>query len=273
MRSFKALVLIVAGTIMLVPLYLLILNAFKSQRDILASPFGIGKDGLSFQYLGAAITSPSYNVIIGYAITIFFVIAVGALCLLVTIPAAYVISRGTSRGHRVLLLVMLAGLFIPSQVLVIPVVYVLKTIGLMGTMLGFIVFETTLTIPISLFLFVGFIQTIPRELDEAAKIDGAGRFRILTTVITPLMRPAIATVVVLNAVGVWADFVNPQIILGPASGLYTVTTGVYAAIGQYTTNYSVVFPDLLLAIAPIFIFFVFMQRQIIGGLTSGAVKG
>jgi len=80
-------------------------------------------------------------------------------------------------------------------------------------------------------------------------------------------------VIVLNAVGVWADFVDPQIILGPASGVYTVTTSVYAAIGQYTTNFTAVYPNLLLAIAPIFVFFIFMQRHIIGGLTSGALKG
>jgi raffinose/stachyose/melibiose transport system permease protein len=272
MKIVRVTVLSVVGVFMLAPLYLLVVNSFKSQQDILARPFDF-LVRLSPQYLWAAITAPTYNVLKGYLVTAAFVVVVGALCLVVTIPAAYVIARGTSAGHRATLLVMLAGLFIPSQVLVIPVVYVLRTIHLMATVPGFILFETTLTVPISLFLFTGFIQTIPRALDEAARIDGAGRARILLRVIVPLMRPAIATVIVLNAVGVWADFVDPQIILGPASGVYTVTTSVYAAIGQYTTNFTAVYPNLLLAIAPIFVFFIFMQRHIIGGLTSGALKG
>jgi raffinose/stachyose/melibiose transport system permease protein len=272
MKSLRVAILSAVSVVMLVPLYLLVINSFKSEQDIMARPFDFLVH-LSPQYLWAAMTAPSYNVLKGYLVTAAFVVGVGLLCLVITIPAAYVIARGASSGHRAVLLVMLAGLFIPSQVLVIPVVYVLRTIHLMATVPGFILFETTLTIPVSLFLFTGFIQAIPRALDEAARIDGAGRIRILVQVIVPLMRPAIATVVVLNAVSVWADFVDPEIILGPASGIYTVTTSVYAAIGQYTTNFTAVYPNLLLAVAPVFIFFVFMQRQIIGGLTSGALKG
>ncbi|GAB3930738.1 carbohydrate ABC transporter permease [Kribbella albertanoniae] len=272
MKVLRTGILTIAGVIMLAPLYLLVVNSFKSQQDIMERPFSFLVD-LSPSYLWDALTAPTYNVVRGYLVTAGFVIGVGLLCLIVTIPAAYVVARGLRRAHRVALMIMLAGLFIPSQVLVIPVVYVLRSINLMGTVPGFLLFETTLTIPVSVFLFTGFIQTIPVQLDEAARIDGASRLRILLQVIVPLMRPAIATVVVLNAVSVWADFVNPQIILGPASGIYTVTTGVYAAIGQFTTNFSAVYPNLLLAIAPVFVFFVFMQRHIISGLTSGALKG
>ena len=123
------------------------------------------------------------------------------------------------------------------------------------------------------FLFTAFARTIPKQIDEAASIDGAGRVRTFWSCIFPLMKPVVATLVVLNSVSVWNDFVNPQIILGPSSGLYTVTTGVYAAVGQYSTDYTVVFPTLLLAIAPILIFFIIMQRFIIGGLVAGATKG
>ena len=93
------------------------------------------------------------------------------------------------------------------------------------------------------------------------------------SVIFPLMRPAVATMVILNTFSVWNDFANPQIILGPSSGLYTITTGIYAAVGEYSTDYTVVFPTLLLAAAPPLIAFVLLQRYIIGGLSTGAVKG
>ena len=273
LRSPRVPLLVVIAAFMLVPLYLLVVNAFKSQTDILTNPFGLDWSRLTFEPLIEAVTSPDFNVIAAYGVTAAFVIVVNTLSLAVTIPVAYVIARGVRRWHRGLLFVLLAGLFIPGQVLVIPVIYVLKTIGLMGTLPGFVLFETTTTIPLCVFLFTAFIASIPRELDEAAKIDGAGRLRVLVTVIVPLMRPAIATAVILNTIGIWGDFVNPQIILGPGSGIYTVTTGVYYAISLYSTDYTVVYPNLLLAITPILVFFILMQKQIVGGLTSGALKG
>lgn len=272
-RVLRIGVLSLFGLFMVVPLYLLVTNAFKSQQDIIGSPFGWPAGGFSVDYVWAALTSPDFNVVRSYGITILFVASVNLLTVLICGPAAYVIARGVGRRHRLLLLMLLTGLFIPGQVLLIPVIYVLKTIGLMGTIPGFLLFETTLTIAITVFLFVANIQTIPRELDEAARIDGASRIGTFWRVIFPLMRPAVATAIILNAIGVWADFVNPQVILGPSTGIYTVTTGIYAAISKYATDFTLVYPNLLLAIVPIIVFFVVMQKRIVGGLTSGAIKG
>ncbi|MFK4805104.1 carbohydrate ABC transporter permease [Microbacterium sp. ZW CA_36] len=255
------------------PLYLLVTNAFKTEDDILGSPFGLPTQGFTLDNIVAAATSTDFNVIAAYGTTAFLVVVVNVLSILVTGPAAYAIGRGVRRGHRIILLVMLAGLFIPSQTIVIPVIYVLKTLGLMGTIPGLVLFQTALTIPTTLFLFTAYVQSIPRELDEAARIDGASRIGTFWRVIFPLMMPAIATAVVLNAVGVWADFVNPRIILGPGSGLYTVTTGVYAAISKYSTDYTLVYSNMLLAVVPVIVFYVLLQKRIIGGLTSGAIKG
>lgn len=259
--------------LMLVPLYVLVVNAFKSQQQILTDPFGLPDGGGSLQYLGRALDSERFDMVRGYAVTLLFVACVNVLSLVLAGPAAYVIARSPRRRYRALMLFFLAGTFIPGQVLVIPVVYVLKTLGLMGTVRGFVLFETVLTLPFSVFLYAGYIATIPRELDQAAAVDGAGRIRTFWRIVFPLMRPVVATMVILNTFSVWNDFVNPQIILGPGSGLYTVTTGVYAAVSQYQTDYTVVFPTLLLAIAPLLVFFVFMQRHIISGLTAGATRG
>lgn len=259
--------------VMLVPMYILVVNAFKDDQDIEASPLGLPLDRLTLEHLNNALHSPDFNVVRAYGISLLFVVLVNALSLLVSAPVSYVIARGNSRFHVLLLMFFVAGTFVPSQVMVIPVVYVLKTLGLMGTIPGFVVFETTLTLPFTIFVLSAYIRTIPSELDQAAAVDGAGRLRTFRSVIFPLTIPAVATVVILNGLSVWNDFVNPYVVLGPASGLYTVTTGVYAAIGQYTTNYNVVFPSLLLAIAPAIAFFLVMQRYIVGGLTSGATKG
>lgn len=259
--------------IMLVPLYVLIINAFKSQEDVSASPFGLPWGRLTFAHLRAALNNPDFNVVRAYGITILFVVLVNVVSLVVTAPVSYVIARGRKRMHVALLLMFVAGTFIPNQVLLIPVVYVLKALGLMGTIPGFVLFETCLTIPFSVFLYSAYIRTISPELDEAAAIDGAGRIRTFWLIVFPLMRPVVATAVILHSLSIWNDFVDPQIILGPQSGLYTVTTGVYAAVGQYSTNYTVLFPNLLLAVAPALAFFVVMQRFIVSGLTSGATKG
>ncbi|MGZ0712292.1 carbohydrate ABC transporter permease (plasmid) [Coraliomargarita sp. W4R53] len=271
-KPVRVVVLSLFGAAMLIPLYLLVTNAFKSQQDILRSPFGWPADGFSLEYIARAITSPDFNVVRAYGITIFFVVAVNVLSLVLTGPAAYIIARGTRKWHRLVLLVLLTGLFIPGQVLIIPVIYVLKALGLMGTIPGFILFETTLTIPMSMFLFVAFIHSIPRELDEAALIDGASRLTTFWRVIFPLMSPVVATAVILHTIGVWSDFVNPHIILGPSSGIYTVTSGIYLAISEYSTDYTLVYPNLLLAVVPMLVFFIVMQRKIVGGLTAGAIK-
>jgi raffinose/stachyose/melibiose transport system permease protein len=256
---------------MLIPLYLLVVNAFKSQPEILGRPFALPADP-TLEHLRRAMTNPQFNIVRGYVVTAGFVLAVDVLSILLAGPAAYVIARSTKRRFRLLMLFFLAGTFIPSQVLVIPVVYVLKTIGLMGTIPGYVLFETTLTLPFSIFLYAGYIATIPRELDQAAAVDGAGRQRTFWRIVFPLMKPVVATMIILNTFSVWNDFVNPQTILGPGSGLYTVTTGVYAAVGQFQTDYTVVFPTLLLAVAPLLVFFVIMQRHIISGLTAGSAR-
>ncbi|WP_432878984.1 carbohydrate ABC transporter permease [Kribbella sp. CA-245084] len=265
--------MVLVSVLMLVPMYLLVVSAFKSQQDILAHPFSLSPDQLTTQYLKKAATNPDFNILKGYAVTILFVVSVNVLSVALAGPVSYVIARRSERRYRMLLLLFVAGTFIPSQVLVIPVVYTLKFLGLMGTIPGFVLFETTLTLPFSIFLYAGYIMTIPVSLDEAAAVDGAGKHRVFWSIVFPLMKPAVVTMVILNTFSVWNDFVNPQIILGPGSGLYTVTTGVYAAVSQYSTDYTVVFPTLLLAVAPLLVVFVLLQKHVISGLTAGATKG
>ncbi|MCX5097506.1 carbohydrate ABC transporter permease [Streptomyces sp. NBC_00365] len=271
--AWRVPVLLVCASVMVIPMWLLMVNAFKTEQEIRASPFGLPLTRLTLKPLRNALTDPDFDVLRAYGITLLFVVLVNALSLAVSAPVSFVIARGTTRWHTALLLLFVAGTFVPSQVLLIPVVYVLKYLGLMGTITGFVLFETALTLPVSVFLYSAYIRTIPKELDQAAAVDGIGRLRTFQLIILPLMRPIVATAVILHSLSVWNDFANPQIILGPGSGLYTVTTGVYAAVGKYSTNYAVVFPNLLLAVAPALAFFAIMQRHIISGLTTGALKG
>ncbi|MGC4948925.1 carbohydrate ABC transporter permease [Streptomyces sp. DT224] len=259
--------------VMIVPVYLLVVNAFKSQQDILDSPFSIPLSGLTFEHMSAALGNPQYNVIGGYGFTLFLVVTVDVLCIALAGPAAYAIARSLKRRTQLVLLYFLAGTFIPGAAVIIPVIYVLREVGLANTVTGLVAHDVASTLPVSIFLFVGFIRAIPVDIDHAATIDGAGRYRTFWTIIFPLMRPALVTVLILNSIGIWNDFISPQILLSPSSGHYTVTTAIYAGISQYSTDLTKVFPNLLLAVAPVIIFFVYMQRHIISGLTVGAVKG
>ncbi|MCL2552167.1 MAG: carbohydrate ABC transporter permease [Actinomycetia bacterium] len=265
--------LTVLFVVMAVPLYLLVVNSFKSQDDILNNPFSLVPGRMTFAHLSAAIHSPQYNVIGGYGFTLFLVVAVDVLCIVFAGPAAYAIARSMKRRTQLVMLYFLAGTFIPGAAVIIPVIYVLRDLGLANTVTGLIAHDVASTLPVSIFLFVGFIRTIPVDIDQAATIDGAGRYRTFWTIIFPLMRPAVVTVLILNSIGIWNDFISPQILLSPSSGHYTVTTAIYAGISQYSTDMTKVFPNLLLAVAPVVIFFLYMQRHIISGLTVGAVKG
>ncbi len=272
-RLARWIVLTVVTVVMVVPLYTMVINAFKPQKEIIENPLLITPQSFTLDYMWQAITSGKFNVIAAYGITLLFVVLVNVCCIALAAPVAYVIARGRTKWHMALLLLFVSGLFIPGQVTLIPVVFVLRVLGLINTIPGFILFETAATLPVTIFLFAAYLRSVPRDIDEAAALDGAGKIRAFWSCIFPIMRPVVATIVVLNSIGVWNDFVSPQIILGPSSGIYTVTTGVYAAVGQFSTDYTQVFPTLLLAIAPAMVFFILMQRHIIGGLAAGATKG
>ncbi|MCS0500092.1 carbohydrate ABC transporter permease [Protaetiibacter mangrovi] len=264
-------VLIPIALLWLVPLYVVIINAFKTNGDIVAAPFEIPFDRISLEYLQFALVNPNFNVVGAYGYTALLVVVNIVLLIVIAGPVSYVISRGLNTRHRALLFYFLLGTFIPGQAILIPATTVLRTLGLMNSFPGLVLFQVVAHLPVTIFLFVGYIRSIPRSIDEAAIIDGAGMLRRYWSVIFPLMRPIVATVVILTGMGVWNDFVHPQIILGPFSPK-TVTTGIYAAFGLYVNDYTIIFPDLLLAIAPLLIFFVFMQRHIVSGLTTGALK-
>lgn len=258
---------------MLVPMYIMVINAFKPQQEILLSPLSLDPATATTEFVEAAWNSTQFPVVEGYVFTIFLVIACNVIAIGFAIPAAYVIARTPGIVFSIMLMFFVAGMFIPAQIILVPAIFVLKALGLMGTVPGLVLFMSASMIPFTLFMFAGYIRMLPKSLDEAATIDGAGRLRVIWTIIAPLMKPIIATAFILNTLSAWNDFVSPQLILGPGSQAKTITTGVYAAVSSYATNYEIVFPTLLLAVAPILVIFIFMQRFIMGGLAAGAVKG
>jgi raffinose/stachyose/melibiose transport system permease protein len=265
-------VLTFVSFIFLVPFYITFINAFKAKLDIVASPMTIPFSRLTFDNILRNLNSPNFNLLVGYgtsltlaALTVFIVIFAASAC-------SYVLSRNRKAGYRYVYLLLLLGLMLPIQVILLPIVKILRVAKLMFTIWGLLILYVGWYMPFAVFTFVGYIGTISPQLDESAKIDGANEAQIFLRIIFPLMKPVLTSVSIYIAVWTWNDFVSPMIILG-SSSFYTVTMGIYRAIGQYTQKWDDVFAILLLAIVPLIVLFVFMQKQFISGLTAGALKG
>jgi raffinose/stachyose/melibiose transport system permease protein len=166
--------------------------------------------------------------------------------------------------------VMLAGLVIPPAV--VPTIFVLQGLGLYKTLLGLILVEVAFTLPFATLIFRTFMASIPSELDEAAIIDGASPWRVFFSVILPLLRPAIITVIVVTSVAIYNDFVGPLYFL-PGSQNVTAQLTLYSFMSQFSSQWNLLFADVVVITIPPLIMFLFFQRQIVSGMTAGAIKG
>jgi raffinose/stachyose/melibiose transport system permease protein len=200
------------------------------------------------------------------------VITVVSVAVMVVLSAmvAYVLQRRPSRSSRFVDLLILSGLIIPPAV--VPTIWVLQKLSLFKTIPGLILIEVAFGMSFCILLFRAFIATIPRELDEAAIIDGARPLRVFFSVIFPLLRSVVITVIVTQSVFVFNDFVNPLYFL-PGDENPTVQLTLFNFQSQYNTQYNLLFADILLITIPPLIMFIFFNRKIVSGLTAGAIKG
>jgi raffinose/stachyose/melibiose transport system permease protein len=263
----------VMSFVFLVPFYITFVNAFKVQKDIIANPLGIPFARLTLKNLLRNVNSPSFNLAIGYGTSLFLAVITVFLVIIAASACAFVLSRNRRQpGFRYSYLLLLLGLMLPIQVILLPIVKILAAIKLMFSIWGLLLLYLGWYMPFAVFTFVGYIGTISPQLDESAKIDGANEVQVFFKIILPLMGPVLTSVAIYIAVWTWNDFVSPLIILS-SSKFYTVTMGIYRAIGMYTQKWDDVFAILVYAILPLLALFVFLQKQFIGGLTAGALKG
>jgi raffinose/stachyose/melibiose transport system permease protein len=201
--------------------------------------------------------------------TVLTVVSVAVMVVLAAM-VSFVLQRRKGWWNGPINLVMLSGLIIPPAV--VPTIWVLQKLGVFKTMPGLIMVEIAFGLSFCVLLFQAFISTIPRELDEAAIIDGAGPLGLFFRVVFPLLRPVIITVVVVQSVFIWNDFTNPLYFL-PGDQNATVQLTLFNFQSQYNTSYNLLFADILLITIPPLLMFLFFQRQIVAGMTAGSVKG
>ena len=252
-----------------IPFYFLIVVSLKPDQDVFtesasALPKEVAWDNYSRSWQGGSGTT------LAEAMKNSLVITAGSVLLLVAIGSitAYTLARQSGRLGTGLYLTFVLGLIIPFQLGLIPTYVVLRHLHLSSSLLGMILLYTGLLLPLSVFLFTGFVRTLPRDYEEAAYIDGASRLLTFTRVVFPLLRPIAATVAVLASVLIWNDFFL-QLVFLAGSPQQTVVVNIYSFVGEFTSNWNLIFATVILSIAPIMFFYVFAQRQLIRGFTGG----
>ena len=261
---------LVSAVVFLVPFVFVLLQSAKSPADASTLAFSWPQQ---FQFVQNVIDVLQYNdsiiiraLINSTVLTVFSVLITTVFAAMV----GYVLQRRPSKLNPVINFFVLAGLIVPPAV--VPTIWVLKGLGLFGNMPGMILIEATFGLSFNILLFRAFMATVPKDLDEAALLDGASSLRLFFQVILPLLRPVLVTVIVVQAVVVFNDFAGPLYFL-PGDQNATAQLTLYNFQGQNSSLYNLLFMDILLITIPPLVMFIFFNRQIVAGLTSGAVKG
>lgn len=268
-RWAKNVLVFLFAAVYIAPLYIAVVNSVKPYNEIIKSPLSLPAHFTLQNFKDAFETS---NMLELYRNSIVITVSSVALLVLLTSMAAYIIARRRGPVYRGLYVFSLAGIMIPPVVTLIPSIQTLSALHLLYTMPGLLLFYAGTYFSTTIFLYVNFIKTIPQSLDESAFIDGANPFTTFFRIIFPLIKPCTASAVIFLGMWIWNDFLNPMYILGFRGGK-TITTGIYNAIGAYTSMWNLVFANVMLASLPIIILYLSMQKLFMQGLTSGAVKG
>ena len=261
-------VMILVALIFLFPLYVLLIISLKPLDEVADAPLGLPKEFSLANYseawakanLGSALVNSTVVMLISVVLLIF----IGSM-------AAYALARRQSRLSYGLYLLFLLGIILPFQLALIPLYQLMRDLQLLGTYTSLIIFYTGHQLPFTVFLYTGFLRALPRDYEDAAFIDGASHFQAFRKIVFPLLRPVTGTVVILNAIFVWNDFLTPLLYVG-GTPLQTLPVAIYSFVGQSVSQWGLVFAGLVIGIMPILIVYFLLQRYIIRGFASG-LKG
>jgi len=267
-RSLLYLVALFVALIILIPVAYAVLGGFRTNRQLIESPAGlpdpwVWRNYTSILQNGTFWRNVSNSVVIAL-LTVGIVIPAASL-------ASFVMARYTFRGREWVFGLFTLGLLFPVAVAIIPLFVVLRDIHLLSNPLGVALPQAAFALPLSIVIMRPFLRAIPAELQDAAEIDGCGPWRFYWSVVLPLSRPVMSTVAVITLVASWNAFLLPLLVLVDPSR-HTLPIGVNNISTQYTTDFALVLAYTVLSMVPALIFYALAERQIVGGLTAGAVK-
>ncbi|WP_027092790.1 carbohydrate ABC transporter permease [Cohnella thermotolerans] len=258
-----------AALLFMYPLVLAILNSVKTMNDILMHTGSLPRQYIWSNYKTAWSVLNFPRVFLNsLLIDVFSILGVTLFAAM----AAYQIVRRPGRFNNATFGLFVASMVIPFHAIMIPLVQVLREFGLINSLFGIIYAYWGLSLAFAVFLFHGFVKALPYEIEEAALIDGASIYSVFFRIVLPLLRPITATVLILNALWIWNDFLLPMILLqGPEK--HTIQVAINTMFGQYMKRWDVALPGIVMALAPAVAFFLLLQRHIIEGISSGGIKG
>ncbi|MGY3345678.1 MULTISPECIES: carbohydrate ABC transporter permease [unclassified Bradyrhizobium] len=270
-RSLGVHVVLIAYSLLAVgPILLVVMNSFKVRNAIFGSPLA-PPEAATFSLIGYEKVFRSSHILTYYSNSLMVTLVSMALVLLFGAMAAWALTEYRFRGSTALALFLSIGIMVPIRLGSVAILNMMRSAGLNDTLTALILVYVAQGLPMSIFILSEFIQQIPKDLRDAARCDGVPETRIFFEVVAPLLRPAIATVAVFTIVPIWNDLWFP-LILTSSDSTHTVTLGVQQFLGQYITDWNSVLAALSMAILPVVIIYVILSRQLIAGLTSGAVK-
>jgi multiple sugar transport system permease protein len=268
--TLRYLVLGVAGTVLTYPFLYMLSTSFKPRSLVLDAPLDLFPSTPTLDNYAKALGSENFG---HYFLNSAMVAAVSTvLIVLLSSMMAYAFSRLTFPGKRVLLTAIVIGLAIPTMMLIIPQFLLARDLHLLNSLQGLVPFYVGTALGFNTFLLTGFFETIPRELDEAMIVDGAGPWRRYWSLAIPLSRPALATTVIFAFLGTWDEFAWALTVLNDTD-VRTLPVAIALFQGQHSTSWGLVFAASMIAILPVLVVYVVFQRFFVAGLTSGAVKG
>jgi raffinose/stachyose/melibiose transport system permease protein len=265
-----ALALIVFGIVFVVPFVFIFLTAAKARGEAALFQFSWPSQFQLLDNLREVLSFGDYRMF--RALWNSTLLTVGSVTLIVLFSAlvAFVMQRRQDRMASLVSSVMLAGLIIPPAV--VPTIFLLQWLGIYKTLFGLIMVEVAYTMPFAILIFRAFMASIPSEIDEAAIMDGASPLQVFFGIILPLLKPAMITVIVTSAVGIYNDFTGPLYFL-PGNENVTAQLTLFSFISQFSSQWNLLFADVLVITILPLIMFLFFQRQIVSGMTAGAIKG
>ncbi|WP_252315956.1 carbohydrate ABC transporter permease [Sinobaca sp. H24] len=268
-KSFIYIILILFALVNGYPILWMVMNSFKTSQDFSLNPFGLPENWVFSNFTEAWFTAN-----IG---TFFFnsvLVGIGAVVIAIFTGAlaSFFLARFQFKGKNFIYGFLVVGLLIPIHSTLVPMYILMQNLGILNTYWALIFPYVAFNLPITIFLLTSFMRSFPKEIEESAIMDGCGTFRIFWSIILPMTKPAIATAVIINFINNWNEFAFALVLISDEA-LQTLPLGLANFAGAYTTNYPAQMAGLTLVLIPTIIFYLLMEKQIVQGMTQGAVKG
>ena len=263
---FKRIALYIFACLYMFPVVVAVINSFKEKREILVSAIALPSSLHLENYL-MVITKAGFLRV--FANSVLLTVTSVAVLIVISSLAGYAIARWRSRVSNVVMVIFLSALFVPFHTIMITLLKTAKEIGATGNFTGLILIYAGLMCPVPVFLYRGFVKSLPLEIEESAFIDGCSKFYLVLRVVFPLLKPVTGTVAVLNALWIWNDFLLPYLVLAKP---VTIPLSQMYFYGQYNQQWHLIMAGFVISTLPVVVFFLAMQRFVIKGLVSGALK-